>query len=319
MKRSGEDSPFALEVRGAHKSFAGHVALHEVDLTVRSGSIHGLLGPNGAGKTTLIRMLAGITAPDRGRIAFFGETFERRHIQQIGYLPEERGLYKTMRVGEQAMYLARLRGMSRKDAARALKMWFERLEVDGWWNREIADLSKGMAQKIQFITTVLHNPRLLILDEPLSGFDPINAARIIEAVTDLRKNEGTTVLLSTHDMPSVEELCDSVTMIHKGRVVLDGAVNTLRQDASERRIEVTFGGTAMAFTNELGFSADLLAIEERPDGLHTASLALKPEHDVPAWLQSMSSAVPIYACQPWRPSMRDLFLQAVDDPQTAEA
>lgn len=309
-------SSSALTVRGAHKSFAGHVALHDVDVTVAAGSIHGLLGPNGAGKTTLIRMLSGITAPDRGQIAFFGEAFQRHHVQQIGYLPEERGLYKTMRVGEQALYLARLRGMSRKDATQALKMWFERLEVDGWWNREIADLSKGMAQKIQFITTVLHNPRLLILDEPLSGFDPINAARIIEAVTELRRNEGTTVLLSTHDMPSVEELCDAVTMIHKGHVVLDGAVDALRQDASKRRIEVIFGGTPMAFTNELGFTADLLGVEKRPDGLYNASLALKPDQEVPAWLQNMSSVVPIHACQPWRPSMRDLFLQAVHDPQT---
>lgn len=316
---TGNESSSALEVRGAHKSFAGHVALHEVNLTVEAGSIHGLLGPNGAGKTTLIRMLAGITAPDRGQISFFGEAFRRAHIQQTGYLPEERGLYKTMRVGEQAMYLARLRGMSRKDAARALKMWFERLEVDGWWHREISDLSKGMAQKIQFITTVLHNPKLLILDEPLSGFDPINAARIIEAVTDLRKTQGTTVLLSTHDMPSVEELCDSVTMIHKGHVVLDGAVDALRQDASKRRIEVTFGGPVMAFTNELGFSADLLNVEEVQDGLHQASLALKPEQEVPAWLQGMSAVVPIHACQPWRPSMRDLFLQAVEAPQTSEA
>ncbi len=306
----------AVEVRAAHKSFSGHVALHAVDLTVAKGTIHGLLGPNGAGKTTLIRMLAGITSPDSGRIGFFGEAFQRKHIADIGYLPEERGLYKSMRVGEQALYLARLRGMDRKEAAIRLKAWFERLDVDGWWNREVADLSKGMAQKVQFITTVLHAPKLLILDEPLSGFDPINATRIIEAIQYLRKEQGTTVLLSTHDMSSVEELCDAVTMIHQGRVVLDGQVPTLRRQASENRLLVTFGGPAMAFTNALGFDADLIEVSgDSQSGLSKASLALKPGVTVPDWLRGLSAVVPIHACEPWQPSMRDLFLHAVDGPK----
>ena len=303
----------AIEVRGAHKAYSGHVALHHVDLTAEVGKIHGLLGPNGAGKTTLIRMLAGITAPDHGTLSFFGEAFNRQHIAEIGYLPEERGLYKSMKVGEQAMYLAQLRGMSKKSAHTELKQWFEKLEVDGWWNREIADLSKGMAQKIQFITTVLHKPKLLILDEPLSGFDPINAARIIEAILELKAKGGTTVLLSTHDMTSVEELCDAVTMVHQGQVVLQGKVRDLREAASFNRLEVTFGGNVMAFTNALGFSADLLDVQTLESGLHRASVALKNEVVVPDWLRNLSAEVPIHACQPWQPSMRDLFLQAVSN------
>ena len=303
----------AIEVHGAHKAFAGHIALHHVDLTAEVGAIHGLLGPNGAGKTTLIRMLAGITAPDRGTLSFFGEAFNRRHIAEIGYLPEERGLYKSMKVGEQAMYLAQLRGMSKKSAHTALKHWFEKLEVDGWWNREIADLSKGMAQKVQFITTVLHKPKLLILDEPLSGFDPINAARIIEAILELKAEGGTTVLLSTHDMTSVEELCDAVTMVHQGQVVLKGKVRDLRRAASFNRLEVTFDGNVMAFTNALGFAADLLDVRAVEGGLHCASVALKDEVIVPEWLRDLSELVPIHACQPWQPSMRDLFLQAVSN------
>lgn len=301
----------AIEVRGARKAFAGHVALHGVDLTVASGAVHGLLGPNGAGKTTLIRMLAGITAPDSGDIAFFGEPFRRDHISDIGYLPEERGLYKAMKVGEQALYLARLRGLDRREATERLRFWFDRLHVDGWWNREVSDLSKGMAQKIQFITTILHEPRLLILDEPLSGFDPINAQRIKEVILELREDKGTTVLLSTHDMSSVEELCDEVTMVHQGRVVLDGNVESLRAEASKNRLEVTFGGPALTFTHALGFSADLLGIEEVGEDRRRAAIALKDGVEIPAWIAGMSAEVPLHACTPWRPSMRDLFLDAV--------
>ena len=212
----------ALAISQVAKSFRDHHALKGVNVQVNEGRIFGLLGPNGAGKTTLIRMLTGITAPDSGSISFFGSPLTREHIAQIGYLPEERGLYKSMRVGEQALYFARLRGMQRQEAESRLRMWFEKLEVEGWWNREVADLSKGMAQKVQFIIAVLHQPRLLILDEPFSGFDPINAQRVRDAVVELKEQQGTTILLSTHDMGSVEELCDEVALLNRGEVLLDG-------------------------------------------------------------------------------------------------
>ena len=301
----------AVRIESVVKSYRGHQALKGVTMDIARGSVHGLLGPNGAGKTTLIRMLAGITAPDAGRIAFFGQPLTRQHQSRVGYLPEERGLYKTMKVGEQAIYLAQLRGISRAEAIRRLRVWFERLEVDGWWNRPVSDLSKGMAQKVQFITTVLHEPDLLILDEPLSGFDPINAQRIREVVRALRDG-GTTVLLSTHDMPSVEEMCTSVTLVHQGEVLLAGGVADLREQARGGRVRVVFEGEAIGFTAALGAAAELVELNATEVvGQTEAILRLPDTADWPDWVRWLAQEVRLVSCAPYTPSMNEIFIQAV--------
>ena len=210
-----------LEVKQVSKNFGDFKALNNVTISVPKGSIFGLLGPNGAGKTTLIRIINQITMPDTGTVLLDGESLNAHHIKDIGYLPEERGLYKTMKVGEQALYLAQLKGLSKAEAKERLKYWFERLEIGDWWNKKIQELSKGMAQKIQFVVTVLHQPKLLIFDEPFSGFDPINANLIKDEILRLRE-EGATVIFSTHRMESVEELCDDIALIHKSNKILDG-------------------------------------------------------------------------------------------------
>ena len=258
----------ALKLRDVSKRYGSHVALDRVSLDVPQGSIFGLLGPNGAGKTTLIRMVAGITGPDQGSISFFGEPMSSDHISSLGYLPEERGLYKNMRVGEQAMYFARLRGMGKIEAKRELTDWFDRLEVNGWWDKEVADLSKGMAQKIQFIVSVLHKPKFLILDEPLSGFDPINASRIRAEINRLRDEFGTTILLSTHDMSSVDELCDHVALINNGVKILEGQVSALRETARAGRIELKFRGNLISFTAALGAGAILHEALSHGEDIH---------------------------------------------------
>jgi len=223
-----------LEVKQVSKSFGTYKALDQVSLSVPKGSIFGLLGPNGAGKTTLIRIVNQITMPDSGTVYLDGEKLAPHHISDIGYLPEERGLYKSMKVGEQALYLAQLKGMSKSDAKKALKVWFERLDIGHWWDKKIQELSKGMAQKIQFVVTVLHRPKLLIFDEPFSGFDPINAQLIQQEILRLR-DEGATVIFSTHRMESVEELCDHIALVHQSKKILDGNLNDIkRQHLSNR-------------------------------------------------------------------------------------
>ena len=303
----------ALSIQSIEKAYANQRALKEVSFEVSSGGIFGLLGPNGAGKTTLLRMLNGITAPDSGQISFFGEPLQRAHLQHIGYLPEERGLYKSMRVGEQALYFAQLRGMDKTEARRQLKNWFERLEVDGWWNKEVGEVSKGMAQKIQFILSILHRPKLLILDEPLSGFDPINAQRVREVIQELKATGDTTILLSTHDMGSVEEMCDEVALLNHGELILKGTVPDLRESARDGRIEVTFAGTVMEFTVALGATAELLEVgsDVSSNGDHRALLRLPAETDRAAWLHWISGKIPLTSCVPWHPGMREIFISAV--------
>jgi ABC-2 type transport system ATP-binding protein len=210
------------------KQFGNHTALKNVSLEIPKNSIYGLLGPNGAGKTTLIRIINQITFPDKGSVYFDGELLKPEHISQIGYLPEERGLYKNMKVGEQALYLAQLKGLSKAEAKKRLKYWFEKLEIGDWWNKKIQELSKGMAQKIQFVVTVLHEPKLLIFDEPFSGFDPINANLIKEQILSLKDN-GTSIIFSTHRMESVEELCEYIALIHKSEKILDGKLSDIKK------------------------------------------------------------------------------------------
>jgi ABC-2 type transport system ATP-binding protein len=226
-----------LEVKNVVKTYGDFTALNEVSLTIPKGSIYGLLGPNGAGKTSLIRIINQITLPDSGEILLDGEKLNLNHIQNIGYMPEERGLYKTMKVGEQCLYLAQLKGLSKLEATKELKYWFERLEIQGWWNKKIQELSKGMAQKIQFVVTVLHKPKLLILDEPFSGFDPVNANLIKDEIIELNK-QGTSVIFSTHRMESVEEMCDHIALIHKSNKLIEGKLSDVKKEYRTNTYEV---------------------------------------------------------------------------------
>ena len=226
-----------LVTNSVSKNFGNFKALNNVSIEVPTGSIFGLLGPNGAGKTTLIRIINQITMPDSGTVLLDGKLLQPDDIQYIGYLPEERGLYKSMKVGEQALYLAQLKGMSKSEAKQRLKYWFEKLEIGDWWNKKIQELSKGMAQKIQFVVTVLHQPKLLIFDEPFSGFDPINANLIKDEILQLR-DEGATVIFSTHRMESVEEMCDHIALIHKANKILDGKLQDIKRTFKTNTFEV---------------------------------------------------------------------------------
>ena len=226
-----------LEVNKVVKRYGDYVALNEVTLAVPKGSIYGLLGPNGAGKTSLIRIINQITLPDSGQIILDGEKLQPKHVQYIGYLPEERGLYNTMKVGEQCLYLAQMKGLSKADAKKQLEYWFERLDIQGWWNKKIQELSKGMAQKIQFVVCVLHKPKLLIFDEPFSGFDPVNANVIKDEILKLRE-DGATIIFSTHRMESVEELCDHIALIHKSNKLIEGKLNDVKRQFKTNSYEV---------------------------------------------------------------------------------
>ncbi len=242
-----------IECRGVCKSFGPKLALDHVSLDIPEGKIFGLLGPNGAGKTTLIRIINRITVPASGEVLFKGAPITQRDVEKIGYMPEERGLYRKMKVGEQAVYLAQLKGMSARDAQRELKQWFVRFGIQDWWDKKVEELSKGMAQKLQFITTVVHKPSLMILDEPFSGFDPVNAELIRNEILRL-KDEGATIILSTHNMESVEELCDNIALINAAQVVLSGGVEDIRRKYGNNRVEVTY-------TDADGTHTDILPAE----------------------------------------------------------
>lgn len=232
------------------KRYSNHLALDHVSLHVPEGSIYGLLGPNGAGKTTFLRIINQITAPDEGELFFSGRKFHAVDIASIGYLPEERGLYKKMKVGEQALYLAQLKGLSRNDAMRKLKYWFVRFEIQSWWDKKVEELSKGMQQKVQFVTTILHEPKLLIFDEPFSGFDPINTNLLKNEILELKKN-GTTFIFSTHDMGSVEELCDHITLIDKAKSILEGNMHEIKMNHRSNIFMIGFKGDPVLIMNEL--------------------------------------------------------------------
>ena len=262
-----------LEVRSVSKSYSHHKALDDVSLSVPEGQIFGLLGPNGAGKTSLIRIVNQITMPDRGDVLFNGDPLCSNHIKAIGYLPEERGLYKKMKVGEQALYLAQLKGLSTIEAKTALKEWFQKFDITPWWNKTVEDLSKGMAQKVQFITTVLHRPKLLIFDEPFSGFDPINANIIKDEIIKL-KEQGTSIIFSTHRMESVEELCDHIALIDKSKKILDGPVQQIKENYKQQIYAVDFSSSNLDFLNALpepfklvnksNYQADIQILNQTP-------------------------------------------------------
>ncbi len=231
-----------LEIQEVSKRYGSYTALDNVSIAVPEGSIFGLLGPNGAGKTTLIRIINQITLPDQGNVLLNGEALQPHHIAMIGYLPEERGLYKSMKVGEQALYLAQLKGLSKAEAKKRLQYWFDKFEISGWWNKKIQELSKGMAQKVQFIVTVLHQPKLLIFDEPFSGFDPVNANIIKDEILELKK-EGATILFSTHRMESVEELCDHIALINKSKKILEGEIKAVKKQYKTNTYQVALETT----------------------------------------------------------------------------
>ncbi|MEO8066191.1 MAG: ABC transporter ATP-binding protein [Flavobacteriales bacterium] len=298
-----------LEVENIVKRFGDHVALSGVSMEVPAGKVFGLLGPNGAGKTTLIRIITRITGPDEGTVRLNGQPMTDESVAQLGYLPEERGLYKKMKVGEQALYLAQLKGLSKKEATKRLKEWFERWEISAWWNKKVEELSKGMAQKVQFITTVLHEPKLLILDEPFSGFDPINAELIRTEILRLR-DEGATVMLSTHNMGSVEQLCDHIALIDKSRKVLHGEVSALRRQYSTNTYRIEYEGTRVAFANALAFVGKLVDTVEN-EHMSVSRVQLGKGDTLNDVLKQVLPSVKIHGVQEEVPSMNEVFIRAV--------
>ena len=279
-----------IEIKNVSKSFGEKVALENVSLEIPEGKIFGLLGPNGAGKTTLIRIINRITIPTSGQVLFQGKPITQSDVERIGYMPEERGLYRKMKVGEQAMYFAQLKGMSKADAQASLKEWFERFGIQKWWNKKVEELSKGMAQKVQFITTVVHNPKLLILDEPFSGFDPVNAEIVRREILRL-KEEGSTIILSTHDMSSVEELCDNLALINNSHVVITGGVDEIRRQFGKNEVELVYTDV---------------------QGTHTS--ILPKETDGALTLESyLQKGVNIVSYRELIPRMNDIFIKLVSE------
>lgn len=277
-----------IECKEVCKSFGSKVALDHVSLEIPEGRIFGLLGPNGAGKTTLIRIINRITIPNGGEVLFNGRPITQRDVEKIGYMPEERGLYRKMKVGEQAMYLAQLKGMGAREAQVALKDWFVRFGIQNWWDKKVEELSKGMAQKLQFITTVVHKPSLMILDEPFSGFDPVNAELIRKEILRLR-DEGATIILSTHNMESVEELCDDIALINQSRLVITGGVTDIRRKYGNNNVE-------LVYTDEEGRHTEVLPKET--DGADTLRLFLDKGVQINSYKELM-------------PRMNDIFIKLV--------
>ena len=313
MNRASELSGANLiTARDVVKDFSGHRALNHVSMEVPEGSIYGLLGPNGAGKTTLLRIINQITAPDQGSILFEGSPIGQEHRHIIGYLPEERGLYKKMKVGEQALYLAQLKGLSRQEAMKRLKVWFQKFEIEAWWDKKVEELSKGMAQKVQFITTVLHEPRLLIFDEPFSGFDPINVNLLKQEILQMKAN-GATIIFSTHNMASVEELCDHITLINESEAVLQGEISEIRDRYRANKYLVTFKGSKEQLTKGLDSPYDLLGIEENGMG-QRATIQIKNEaKGTGDLIRNLLEITEIKAFQEILPGMNDIFIQVVND------
>lgn len=293
------------------KKFINTTALDRVSVSIPQGSIYGLLGPNGAGKTTLIRIINQITAPDEGSLYLKGVRLNPEHIRNIGYLPEERGLYKKMKVGEQVLYLARLKGLSKTDAQERLKIWFEKFGITGWWNRKVEELSKGMQQKVQFIITVLHEPELLIFDEPFSGFDPINADMLKKEILSLREN-GSTIIFSTHNMESVEELCDHITLIDKGKTLIDGQIDKIRDHYRTDTYELGFHGDPDKLKSALNNHYELLETSHEKD-ITKAKIRLLHNTSDNELLSLLLPVVHIISFNEVYPSMKDIFIRVVQE------
>ena len=300
-----------LCVEHVTKRYATHTALHDVSLAIPRGAVYGLLGPNGAGKTTLIRIINRITAPDEGRVLLGGRCLAPEDVRRIGYLPEERGLYKKMKVGEQALYFAQLKGLSKREATLRLKRWFEKFGIAGWWDKKVEELSKGMAQKVQFIVTVLHEPELLIFDEPFSGFDPVNANLLKNEILALR-DAGATIVFSTHNMSSVEEICDHITLIDRSRTVLSGPVDEVRRRHGGNVFRIDFAGDLSALDLQALERVARVVAEPRPEGrLLTMRLRLPSADSVRSALSLLNERVEIRGFEEIIPSMNDIFIRAV--------
>lgn len=299
-----------IECKNVCKNFGTKVALDNVSLDVPEGKIYGLLGPNGAGKTTMIRIINRITIPNSGEVLFNGRPITQRDVEKIGYLPEERGLYRKMEVGDQAMYLAQLKGMSEKDARAELKKWFVKFGIQDWWKKKVEELSKGMAQKVQFITTVVHKPSLMILDEPFSGFDPVNAELIRKEILEL-KEQGATIILSTHNMESVEELCDNIALINKSHLVLSGGVDEIRRQYGNNHVELIYSGENALTPVEGLFSV----ISDADDnGRHTAVLSLNHEGLENEVLTAViGQGLLVNSFKELLPRMNDIFIKLVTE------
>lgn len=293
------------------KEYAGHVALSSVSISVKEASIFGLLGPNGAGKTTLIRIINQITAPDSGELYFEGRPVKAEDIYQIGYLPEERGLYKKMKVGEQALYLAQLKGMSKRDALKSLKYWFEKFEIQAWWGKKVEELSKGMAQKVQFITTVIHQPKLLIFDEPFSGFDPINTNLLKNEILELKK-KGTTIIFSTHNMSSVEEICDHIALINQSKKILDGQIDRVKERFKTNTFEITYRGETPSLRHQLGSQFNILEHNENSQ-LKQIKVQFLNGNSNNELLRILMSQFEIVSFKEIIPSMNDVFIHVVEE------
>ena len=302
-----------ISVNEVTKKYADHIALDHMCIDIPKQCIYGLLGPNGAGKTTLIRILNQITAPDSGEVRIDGEMLNQRHIARIGYLPEERGLYKKMKVGEQAIYLAELKGIKKAEAQKRLKTWFEKFEIGGWWDKKVEELSKGMQQKVQFITTVIHEPEILIFDEPFSGFDPINANLLKESILELR-DKGTTILLSTHNMASVEELCDSITLINKGKSIVQGKVADIKRqhDTHQREIIIRTTDTQPVFA--LTDTYNIKVEQTDIPGEMRLTLFSESPNDLLSQLLGIGQLV---SFKEVLPSMNDIFIHEVQSQNQA--
>ena len=298
-----------IQIQHVSKSFGEKVALQDVSLEIPEGKIFGLLGPNGAGKTTLIRIINRITIPGDGAVLFNGRPISDADVARIGYLPEERGLYRKMKVGEQCLYLAQLKGMSSREATKELKQWFRKFGIEDWWYKKVEELSKGMAQKIQFITTVVHKPSLMILDEPFSGFDPVNAELIRGEILRL-KDEGATVILSTHNMESVEELCDEIALINQARLVITGGVDEIRHKYGNNNVELVYTGDPVADAEGL---FRVLSDTDNA-GRHTAVLSINPEATSNEALKAvMDSGVTVNSFKELIPRMNDIFIKLVTE------
>lgn len=298
-----------LETHDIVKKYAEHTALNKVSISVPDNTIYGLLGPNGAGKTSLIRIINQITAPDEGEILFKGERMSSKHISQIGYLPEERGLYKKMKVGEQAIYLSQLKGVSKSDAMKKLKYWFEKFEIETWWNKKVEELSKGMQQKIQFIVTIIHEPKFLIFDEPFSGFDPINADIIKQEILHL-KDQGATIIFSTHNMSSVEELCDNIALIHKSKKILEGKVSDIRMNHTKNEFIVGLNNITSSLNDILPSALEATILKEEA-GRFEILVKLPEEMSSNQLLSLLIPHANIRFFNEQLPTMNDIFISNV--------
>lgn len=305
-----------IEVQGVSKQYSSHKALDNVSLEIPAGSVYGLLGPNGAGKTTLIRIINHITAPDTGQVLFDGHPLVAEDVVNIGYLPEERGLYKKMKVGDQALFFAKLKGLKTREAETQLRAWFEKFGISDWWNKKVEELSKGMAQKVQFIVTVLHRPKLLIFDEPFSGFDPINAELLKNEILQLR-DEGATVIFATHNMESVEALCDNFTLINRSRNILSGNVAEIRREMGRNHYRLSFQGDADKLIQTLGPSIrnyNMSAPEQTESGIiYNSEFTLNPDVTMHDFIQAANDTVEIVTFDRALPSMNEIFIRTVEN------